>query len=276
MFNFLSYAGAIERLMSEWYSYSREALQQSTDLGFAREHFVKDVLSSFLPKNIVIGSGEIIDGRGQRSGQQDVIIYRGDFPVITSLTPVNTYLAEGVIAVIEVKSNLSTGEPISLFSAFRSSQKVLLLQKGAGIVNGTDAEVRKLQKLSSIRAYVVGYAGWKDTNVFLEHFRNAGNQVGWDNAPHLIYQPGLCLLQNDGLMDFGNDDGSTRFFLHDEGYAFSVLLHHLLKVIMFNTNGLVVQAQGIDASMRYYLDPYFNFNPPLKFTKLRLQVSGDA
>jgi hypothetical protein len=46
------------------------------------------------------------------------------------------------------------------------------------------------------------------------------------------------------------------------------------KVIMFNTNGLVVEAQGIDASMRYYLDPYFNFSPPLKFAKLRLQASG--
>jgi len=74
MFNFLDYSKAIERVMSEWYSYSYEVLQQSTDLGYSREHFVKEILSSFLPKSVIVGSGEIVDGQGRGSGQQDVII----------------------------------------------------------------------------------------------------------------------------------------------------------------------------------------------------------
>ena len=121
-FDFLQYGKAIEDLMGNWVAYTGETLNQSSDLGFAREHFVKNVLASFLPKSIIVGSGEIIDGNGKRSGQQDVIIYRADFPVITSMTPVNTYLAEGVIASIEVKSNLSTGTPNGLLSAFRNVQ----------------------------------------------------------------------------------------------------------------------------------------------------------
>ncbi len=271
MFNFLNYSKAIERIMGEWYSYSHEVLKQSTDLGYSREHFVKEILSSFLPKSVIVGSGEIIDGKGKRSGQQDVIIYRADFPVITSLTPVGAYLAEGVLATIEVKSDISTGEP-NLYSAFRNVQKVLSLEKAAEVINGTDAEVRKLQELNSIKTYIVGYSGWKNSNSLMEHYRIAGNQVGWNFVPHLVYQPGACMIRNDGFLAPDNNNEKSELLLHDEQHPFSVFLHHLLKTIMLNTNGMKVQAKGIDAIMSYYLDPYFSFNPPLAFKRVKLLI----
>jgi len=259
--------------MGEWHSYSQEVLYQSTDLGFAREHFVKDVLLSFLPKSIIIGSGEIIDGDGRRSGQQDIIVYHADFPVITSLTPVNVFLAEGVFATIEVKSNLSTGEP-SLFATFNNVQKVLSLVKAAEIISGSDAEVRKLQELSTIKTYIVGYAGWKNKKSLLENFVAAGNQTGWNCVPHLLYQPGVCVLRNDGFINPESTDEKTGFLLNEEN-PFSVFLHHLLKAIMFNTGGMTVKVKGIDALMSYYLNPYFNFNPPLKFERLNLLTDSE-
>ena len=233
--------------MGEWYSYSQEVLHQSTDLGFAREHFVKDVLSSFLPKSVIIGSGEIIDGDGRRSGQQDIIVYRADFPVITSLTPVSVFLAEGVIATIEVKSNLSTGEP-SLFTAFNNVKKVLSLVKAAEIISGSDTEVRKLQEMSTIKTYIVGYAGWKNKKPLFENFVAAGNRTGWNFVPHLICQPSVCILRNDGFINPDTADEKTGFLLNEEN-PFAVFLHHLLKAIMLNTGGMTVKAKGIDALM---------------------------
>lgn len=271
MFNFLKYSNAIERVMGEWYSYSHEVLQQSTDLGYSREHFVKEILSSFLPKSVIVGCGEIVDGQGRRSGQQDVIIYRADFPVITSLTPVNSYLAEGVIATIEVKSDLSTGEP-SLCSAFKNVQKVLTLIKAAEIISGADAEVQKLMELSSIKTYVIGYAGWKTTESLLDNYRAAGNQAGWNFVPHLVYQPRACIVRNDGFLNPNSCGDRSGLLIHEEE-PFAVFLHHLLKAIMLNTNGMKVQAKGINAVMSYYLDPYFNFNPPLAFQRLELQTN---
>lgn len=267
IFNFLNYSKSIERLMSEWYSHSREVLQHSTDLGYAREHFVKEVLLGFLPKSVIVGSGEIIDGDGKRSGQQDVIIYRSDFPVITSLTPINAYLAEGVIATIEVKSDLSTGEP-SLYSAFSNVQKVLSLVKAAEIISGTDDEVQKLQELSSIKTYVIGYSGWKSINSLTEHYVKAGNQSGWNFVPHLVYQPGACIIRNDGFLNPGSKDEKSGLLLNEE-HPFSVFLHHLMKTIMLNTNSMRLQIKDIKATMSYYLDPYFNFNPPLRFQRLK-------
>jgi len=49
-----------------------------------------------------------------------------------------------------------------------------------------------------------------------------------------------------------------------------VFLHHLLKAIMLSTGGTLVSAKGIDATMSYYLDAYFNFKPPLKFQRLEV------
>jgi hypothetical protein len=266
-FNFLSYSAAIERMMQEWYAYTHHVLHQSSDLGFAREYFVNNILASFLPKSVIVGIGEIIDGEGNRSGQQDVIIYRADFPIITSLTPVNAYLAEGVVATIEVKSNLSTGTPNHLLSAFKNVQKVHSLFKQAFIISGSTDEVEKLQEATRIKTYVVGYSGWKEEESFVRNYTESGKEVNW-TVPHLVCQPGFCLLRNDGFINPDNQGiGSPPYLLHYE-HPFAVFLHHLLKSIMINTSGSVVSVHGINAVMNYDLGRYFNFDPPLRFKPL--------
>jgi hypothetical protein len=78
--------------------------------GDAREFFVESILRRFLPPSVVIGSGEIVDGVGGRSSQQDLLLYRSNFPVFDSLAGAHIYLAEGVLATIEVKSVLNAAE----------------------------------------------------------------------------------------------------------------------------------------------------------------------
>lgn len=261
-------------MMQGWYSYTHEVLQQGSNLGFAREHFVKNILMGLLPNTVIAGSGEIIDGFGNRSGQQDIIIYRSDFPVITSLTPVNTYLVEGVVATIEIKSNLSTGAP-HLHAAFKNIQRVLSLSKAAQIISGDSTEVNKLQELSSIKTYVIGYSGWQSKDSLLKNYFNAGIKTGWNYLPHLIYQPGACILRNDGFLNPDTDDEKSGLLLQEDN-PFSVFLHHLLKSILLSTNSLIVQASGVEAQMNYDLNPYFNFNPPLKFQRLEFKRENQA
>jgi hypothetical protein len=268
-FDLLEYGKSIERLMEQWHSHTRVVLRQSSDLGSAREHFVKGILENVLPKSVIVGSGEIVDGLGARSPQQDVIIYRSDFPVIASLAPVNTYLAEGVIATVEVKSDLSTGEPNQLSVAFKNIKGVLALKKGTFTIRGQPDQVDLLKNVSQIRTYVVGYAGWKTDKTFLENVVKAIVQAGGD-MPHLICQPGCCITRNDGFLNPGLAEEKTGLLLQNEN-PYAVLLHHLLKAVMFNTSGLILTAPGIDAMLVYYLDHYFNFVPPLAFQRIKLQ-----
>ncbi len=78
--------------------------------GNPREILIRDFLFSHLPSNLEIGQGAIIDVNSQpnqKKHQNDVIIYRRDFPKINLSKDDNVYFAEAVMATIEVKSYLN-------------------------------------------------------------------------------------------------------------------------------------------------------------------------
>lgn len=109
MFELFDYGSKIERVIK----YQAEVaglLTHSGEVGSARELFIREFLARFLPRSIVVGHGEIVDGDGQRSRQQDVVLYRGNFPIIHTLGEASLFLAEGVLATVEVKSKLDTRE----------------------------------------------------------------------------------------------------------------------------------------------------------------------
>ena len=96
----------------------------SLNLGKNRENFVKIFLKAVLPPRLRnIYDGEIIDKDGKKTGQLDLIIIRDDAPCI-DYGGSNSYLAEGVFAVIEIKSNLDKAE---LIKAKRALEKVSAL-----------------------------------------------------------------------------------------------------------------------------------------------------
>src|SRR5258708_5911835 len=78
--------------------------------GTEREAFIKEFLATVFPHSFRFGHGDVTDQQGNRSGQLDVVV---EYPFLPSL-PVTAgngtrlYLAEGVAAVIEVKSDVST------------------------------------------------------------------------------------------------------------------------------------------------------------------------
>ncbi|MCE9561165.1 MAG: hypothetical protein K8U57_03835 [Planctomycetes bacterium] len=85
----------------------------SLHMGTPREWFVRDFLNDHLGLNIGIGSGEIIDSTSEAKGtrnQFDVVIYRTDFPKLCFGGGIDCFLAESVIATIEVKSTLKEEE----------------------------------------------------------------------------------------------------------------------------------------------------------------------
>lgn len=88
--------------------YNRSSgLQASKNIGTVRESFCSNFLNAVIPSRYTIHEGgEIIDSKGHNTGEIDITIVRDDCPKLT-YGNVDAYLAEGVFAVIEVKSNLS-------------------------------------------------------------------------------------------------------------------------------------------------------------------------
>ena len=100
------WASAVAAVASTAFEVSAAISNHGDILGDARESFIRDVLSKFLPATVHVGTGQIVDAEGNSSKQIDVIIYRKDFPILRSFGNADVYLVEGVLATIEVKSTL--------------------------------------------------------------------------------------------------------------------------------------------------------------------------
>lgn len=90
---------------------ARSELSHQGLKGFLREIFVSDTLKLFLPNQFGIGSGIVVNHKGEQSKQTDIIIYDNRIlPPFIGKQRVGAYPAESVIAVIEVKSILGSKE----------------------------------------------------------------------------------------------------------------------------------------------------------------------
>jgi len=77
--------------------------------GTPREVFIKEFLEDHLSERLGIGSGEIIDAKSeprQSRNQIDIVIYKKEYPRLTIGGGITAFLAESVVATIEVKSIL--------------------------------------------------------------------------------------------------------------------------------------------------------------------------
>jgi hypothetical protein len=81
--------------------------------GTPREAFIKQFLEGHLSAKLAVGSGEIIDADSlprQPRNQFDIVVYKSDYPKIDLGGGISAFLAESVVATIEVKSLLTEAE----------------------------------------------------------------------------------------------------------------------------------------------------------------------
>lgn len=140
------------------------ASMSSASKGTEREDFVNKFLVDMLPPPFRFGNGDVTDSRGEKSGQLDIVV---EYPFLPSFPMLGgnsrLYLAEGVAAVIEVKSSIDSQW---------------------GEVQNTAAAVKKLERsfqstlstgappLPQIPIFAVGYAGWKEQSTLNEKILN--------------------------------------------------------------------------------------------------------
>jgi len=120
--------------------------------GKEREDFINLFLSKILPSQFRFGSGEITDLSGNISGQVDIVT---EYPLLPSITFPETnantrlYLAEGVAASIEVKSNLNK----QWNEVEKTSENIKKLRRRFSNTSGMAPQ--------QIPLFAVGYKGWK-------------------------------------------------------------------------------------------------------------------
>jgi hypothetical protein len=121
--------------------------------GTPREAFIRDFLSAHLGAHVYVGTGEIIDGdskAGEKRPQIDVVIARSDLPRLALGGAINTYLAESVVATVEVKSFIDEAK---LKDAIATAARIKALKRESKTVLTAGYQA------PSILTFVVAYAG---------------------------------------------------------------------------------------------------------------------
>jgi hypothetical protein len=72
---------AVESQMKAKLDEIRATFAQSGDKGSSVEDSFREFLRQYLPRRLEIGQGEIIDSRGERSKQTDIVIVNEDHPL---------------------------------------------------------------------------------------------------------------------------------------------------------------------------------------------------
>lgn len=153
--------------------------QMSADTkGQERAAFVDQFLSQVLPLPYRFGKGDATDIAGRRSGQLDVVV---EYPFSPSLPlGVGTsrlYLAEGVAAVIEVKSDVAG----QWTEVERTARLLAPLTRKMGMLMTTGSE-----PTPNIPLFVVGYTGWTQLETVQRHLQAAPEVAGV-----LVIDPGV-------------------------------------------------------------------------------------
>jgi hypothetical protein len=121
--------------------------------GTPREAFIRTFLANHLSERMALGTGEVISANcksGEPRNQHDIVLYKRDYPKLDLGGGINAFLAESVIATIEVKSVLTKDE---LHKAFGAARKIKCLPRH---------EMRAMSagyRPPSVLSYVVAYGG---------------------------------------------------------------------------------------------------------------------
>lgn len=103
--------------------------------GRAREQILKNFLKKILPKKYSVDTGFVIDAVGGISNQIDIVIYRDDYHSTFEIGEIKHFMVESVVAVIENKASMASGDALrQAFDNIKSVKRLDRTNKGNNYV----------------------------------------------------------------------------------------------------------------------------------------------
>jgi hypothetical protein len=234
--------------------------------GTPREAFIRKFLQDHLSERVAIGTGEIIDARStpnQPRNQIDIVIYKRDYPKLDFGGGISGFLAESVVAIIEVKSLLDRA---AMLQSIGTARTVKSLTKNI-ITSFTTG-----YQPPSILSYVVAYDGPASMSTVHGWFSGINAELGIVYPPMLpnaeqrisIASPSIdaVFVLGRGFIQF---DNSPLSFISDE---LRQSLPDLHWAVADTPNGnllllFLLLTQAVSGVSGSWLDPgpyVYNFN----------------
>ncbi|HEC38204.1 hypothetical protein LCGC14_1704800 [marine sediment metagenome] len=218
--------------------YKRTVGQEASDnLGANREFLCNAFLLKVLPIKLTLASGEIWDSKGNKTGQLDTIISRNDAPKLT-FGERDTFLAEGVFSVIEIKSNLTRQK---LNEAGRQLQKVKSLNIASGAIISAGPVISRPLR------FVFAYYGAK-WETLMDEVKNQN----WMDLFDLICILNTGVLIKKGLLVQFDSKDHNYILMNGKAAPLAILYFYL---VMYSCSFL-----GRSLNISNYFEPFNQWN----------------
>ncbi len=186
--------------------------------GTPREAFIRRFLQDHLSERVAIGTGEIIDSQSlpnQQRNQIDIVIYKRDYPKLDFGGGISGFLAESVVATIEVKSLL---DQAAMTQSITTARTIKALTRNVVTAFTTGYQP------PSILSYVVAYEGPASMKTVHGWFPAIHGQLGLaypPMPPSIAQRISIASPSVDGVFVLG------RGFLHFDNSPLSFLTDDL-------------------------------------------------
>ncbi len=238
----------------------------------AKETFTRVVLEQFLPNNFAVGTGRVIDSEGNKSSEQDIVIYRCDYPQLNLPGGTDIFLLESVLATIQVKTKLirkTFFEALDQCASMADLQPVMdgpvlarIAEKNKLTLNQHN-EYQHTDPLTAARFNLIGrpltfvyaFNGYQTSfkqlaeniNMWIDYRRDSELPVDMKSCAAIIATQGCFAARNASpfsarknfLFGIGNDDAPVRLIIMQ-------LMHALNRRLRKGSDSLGVK-QGLDA-----------------------------
>ncbi|GEP45872.1 DUF6602 domain-containing protein [Brevifollis gellanilyticus] len=229
--------------------------------GTPREAFVRGFLEEHLSERVAIGTGEIIDANskpGEKRNQIDIVVYRRDFPKLSFGGGVNGFLAESVVATIEVKSVLDIPA---------MKQSIETAHRIKGLTRNLVTTFKAGYQPPSILSFVVAYDGPASMNTVRAWLPDIHNELGIDDPrmpPNLAQRTSVPSPSIDGVIRLGCGvvyfDNCPSGFINEDGDGFRASHPYLNWVTVNMAEGsllwfFLILSQAVSGVSASWLDP---------------------
>ena len=245
----------------------------------ARAAFIRAVLDRFLPETYGVGSGQIMDTKGNMSGKQDIIIYRRDFPRLNLPGSRDIYLFESVIATFEIAAKLVKKTFFEALDRCASlaelspdidhrvmtglaARNQLTLNENKQYIHPDPVRTARFHLIGRPISFIYAFSGYKTSpNMMIETIeawmrerRENHKPVDMKSLPAVIATQGCFAWRNSApytvnencLMGIGKDEAPVRLMVLQ-------LLHTLSRKLRVTTDSY---------GLKPALDGYLNRMPP--------------
>lgn len=197
---------AVEVQMKAKLEEARATFAQAGDKGTSVEDSFRIFLRQYLPRRLEVGNGEIIDRKGRRSKQTDVVVVTEDHPFTFTPDLPGLFFIEGVCAVGEVKATLTSTE---LKGALENSRKFKQLEIKPGEASLASANLSDLERFYKCPPwFLVAF----ESQLTLSHIKTEIEEFKSQNSVEsnkLV--DAVFVLGHGWVINFGDGKGSFQF-----------------------------------------------------------------